>query len=310
MRNIIQPIKRASEMQAEELERHLQGYLKQQGLRLSPTTCAAELSRMRHFMRHLLLDKKDLVTVKGKDIESYLLFHKWKQHTRYHAWHAVKQFYDYLKKNDIVETNPAEAIEVRDHHREPYPIHVPPLQRIRRMLHRLQRTTSETGLRSRLMVELAYGSGLRRNEIATLNICDININDRTAFILGKGRKERIVPLTKRCIEAFTEYTVHSKKPRTFLLAGRGDRRINAGTVGAIIKKKSGFNAHLLRHACATHMLLAGCSIGYIQELLGHSRTNTTQIYTTLDRENLRQAIEQKHPGKTRSYIVSPFVTRS
>jgi site-specific recombinase XerD len=296
-------------MQDEELERHIQGYLKQQGLRLSPTTCAADLSRMRHFMRHLLLDKKDFVTIRETDIESYLLFHKWKQHTRYHAWRSVKQFYDYLEKNGIVETNPAEGIVVHNH-REPYPIHVPPLQRIRRMLHRLQRTTSETGLRNRLMVELAYGSGLRRNEIATLNIGDINIDDRTAFILGKGGKERIVPLTRRCIEAFTEYTSHSKTPRTFLLAGQGGRRLNAGTVGAIIKKKSGFNAHLLRHACATHMLLAGCSICYIKELLGHSRTDSTQIYTTLDRENLRQAIEQKHPGKTRSYIVTSCMTRS
>jgi integrase/recombinase XerC len=175
----------------------------------------------------------------------------------------------------------------------------------------MERKKGEINLRNRLMVELAYGSGLRRNEIATLNIGDININDNTAFILGKGRKERIVPLTKRCIHAFTEYTTHIKTPRTFLMAGcQGSKRLSAGTVGAIIKKKSGLNAHLLRHACATHMLLAGCGIGYIQELLGHSRTDTTQIYTTLDKENLRRVIERKHPGRARSHIVTPYMTRS
>ena len=90
----------------------------------------------------------------------------------------------------------------------------------------------------------------------------------------------------------------------------GGRRLTAGTVGAIIKQRSGLNAHLLRHACATHMLLAGCSIRYIQELLGHSRADVTQIYTNLDKENLRRIIEQRHPGRARSFIVTPFMARS
>jgi integrase/recombinase XerC len=293
----------------ETLELHLQDFIQQQGLRYLPTTCQAELIRVRHFMRHLLLDKKDFITIKKQDVESYLYFHKWKQHTRYHAWKGIQHFYDYLEKNGVVTTNPAEGIEVHDR-KELRPIHVPIVTRIRRMLHRMERKKGELNVRNRLMVELAYGSGLRRNEIAVLNIGDININDSTAFILGKGRKERIVPLTRRCVQAFTEYTAHIKTPRTFLLAGGNGRRLNAGTVGAVIKQKSGLNAHLLRHACATHMLLAGCDIRYIQELLGHSRADTTQIYTSIDKNDLRRVVEQKHPGGARSYIATPCMARS
>ena len=107
-------------------------------------------------MRHLLLDKKDFVTINKQDVESYLYSHKWKQHTRYHSWKSVKLFYDYLIKNGVLTINPALGIEVHDH-KELRPIHVPIVTRIRRILHRMERKKGELNVRNRLMAELAYG---------------------------------------------------------------------------------------------------------------------------------------------------------
>jgi site-specific recombinase XerD len=102
------------------------------------------------------------------------------------------------------------------------------------------------------------------------------------------------------MKAFAEYVGRMREQRKFVFLSHHNTRLSVGVMGNVIKQKTDINAHLLRHACATHMLLNGCSIRYIQELLGHSRINTTQIYTNLDRENLRQLVNEKHPARERS----------
>jgi site-specific recombinase XerD len=159
------------------------------------------------------------------------------------------------------------------------------------------------GRRNLLMLELAYGSGLRACEISNLNVEDVNVKNMTAHVLGKFRKERVVPVTKRCLKALEAYYKTIKEPRKPMfvqIKGKDmGARMNPASVSQLFRKKTPFHAHLYRHACATHMLLNGCNIRYIQELLGHERTNTTQIYTRLQKEELRKVVNEKHPCATR-----------
>jgi site-specific recombinase XerD len=251
------------------------------------------------FLNHLALSKKEYTALTRQDIEGYLLCRPWSVHTRKDVLFNIKRFYEYLKENHIVEDNPAEAIVIRARKAVTL-IRVPPMDAIRKILQRMEKDASDIGLRDRLMVEFAYGSGMRRNEIATLNIEDIDLKNGTARVLGKGHKERVVPLTGRSMKAFVEYVGRMREQRKFVFLSHQNTRVCSAVIGNNIKQKTGINAHLLRHACATHMLLNGCGIRYIQELLGHSRINTTQIYTNLDRENLRQLVNEKHPARNRS----------
>jgi integrase/recombinase XerC len=290
----------------ERLDRLMLDFLAMLRLRLAAVTCIGEKRKLLHFFRHLLLSKKDYTTVTRQDVEDYLLLQKWQQHTRRTVWFCISRFYDYLKENGVVAANPAEGIKLIGR-KERRLMTVPPVEKMKSILHKLECVKTENGLRNRLMVELAYGSGLRREEIATLNIEDVDPANLTAHVLGKGRKERVVPLTRRCAGAFTEYVERSaREPRKFLFkSSLTNSRLCVNAVGWIIKQKTGLNPHLFRHACATHLLLAGCNIRYIQELLGHEGVGTTQIYTNFDKEELRQTIEKTHPGRRRSYYAGP-----
>ena len=288
----------------DELQGIIQEFLKLLGLRLSAFSIRGESHRLQHFFRHLLLSKKDYRAITKQDVESYLLMQNWRQHTRVTALSSIKRFYDHLRQKQIVICNPAQDITVHAQKELPL-IQVPPLCKIKEILRKMEKDKTPVGLRNRLMVELAYGSGMRRNEIATLNIEDVEITGQTAHVLGKGRKERVVPLSRRCVAALAEYIGRIKEPRKFLFATKQNTRLGVAAVGAVIKQKTGVNAHLFRHACATHMLLAGCSIRYIQELLGHERTNTTQIYTRLNKDELRKVVNEKHPCRKRSSPIEP-----
>jgi site-specific recombinase XerD len=146
-------------------------------------------------------------------------------------------------------------------------------------------------------VELAYGSGLRRAELATLDVEDVNLIEQTVRVLGKGNKERIVPLSKRSVAVLNVYLQGLPSGQKPLFVLHDGRRIKIWEVAEEIKKSSGLKPHYLRHACATHMLLNGCNIRHIQQLLGHSSVITTQMYTKLDKEDLRKEINAKHPGR-------------
>lgn len=308
MQNTIQPIETTSD-QLQELETFLEDFRKHLGLSLSHVTAKGEIKSLHRFFAHVHLTKKHYKTITQEDIESYIVSQKWKQHARAHALFCIKRFYGYLKAKRIVQTNPAQEIKIV------YPknqnlTQVPTLSEIKAVFRKLERNNTYQGLRTRLMVELAYGSGLRACEIATLNIEDISIQNHTAHVLGKGRKERVVPLTQRSMDVFEQYCKTIRETRKSLFvqvkgSNKGQRLLPC-SVSATIRTKTRFHAHLYRHACATHMLLAGCNIRYIQELLGHDRTNTTQIYTRLRNEELRRVIEQRHSCAGRMRIVTSY----
>jgi site-specific recombinase XerD len=302
MQNII-PQTETTSNQLQELEPHLQDFHAILRLRLVEWTAKHEIQAIRSFITHLILARKHYASLHKQDIEIYLALQRNKPHTVQHTLFTIKRFYDYLLNKGVVAYNPAQDVIMRI--RRPRPLMlVPPVHEIRAILKKLEKDESPAGVQYRLMVELAYGSGLRAGEIAILNVNDVDIANQTAHVLGKGNKERVVPLTNRCLHVLEKHMQSIQPPRQAIfvqvMGQNKGQRLRSASVSQAIRHKTGHNAHLYRHACATHMLLNGCNVRYIQELLGHERLETTTIYTNLDKEDLRLIVNEKHPGRLRS----------
>lgn len=162
--------------------------------------------------------------------------------------------------------------------------------------------------RDRAMLELAYGAGLRVSEWITLGVRDVLMNESLVRVIGKGDKERLVPIGRRAVAAVATY-LRELRPRLERGTGRGTLLLNArgiplSRMGAwkILRKyvtKAGIakrvSPHTLRHSFATHLLEGGADLRAVQEMLGHADISTTQIYTHVDREYLRSVHKQFHP---------------
>ena len=158
--------------------------------------------------------------------------------------------------------------------------------------------------RDRALIELLYGSGIRLAELVQLDIQDLDLENRSARVLGKGRKTRVVPLGSHTVTALKEWlatrAVH--KPDDPVFVGRGDQRISHRTVQLRVKlagvKALGIDSihpHLLRHSFASHLLESSGDLRAVQELLGHTDISTTQIYTHLDFQHLAKVYDVSHP---------------
>ena len=239
----------------------------------------------------------DFYGVRKDNVERFLLETKSRQ-VRRRRLLLIRWLYDYVKQQHpgrFQRENPAAGIRLHgwDKRRPP---RVPGIAEIETLCGRLKKTPSSTSLRNRLMIELAYGSGLRRGELAALSREDIDYGGNTAQVTGKGGKTRIVPLTKVTLDLLRLYLADKLCDRgpLFVSANTGLRLTPPG-IECIFKVKIGIRPHLLRHACATHMLQNGCNIRVLQELLGHQRLDTTYLYTAVTKENLRDVIARNHP---------------
>ncbi|MGB2863217.1 MAG: site-specific tyrosine recombinase XerD [Sedimentisphaerales bacterium] len=163
-------------------------------------------------------------------------------------------------------------------------------------------------LRDKAMLELLYATGIRASELAGLRIPDLNLDIGYLRCLGKGNRERVVPVGKVAIEATVEYLAKLRpglaKPFSdnFLLLSRTGRPMSRIEVWRLVKKYAmragmprNLTAHTLRHCFATHLLAGGADLRSIQEMLGHVDIATTQIYTHVDQERLREIHRKFHP---------------
>ncbi len=164
------------------------------------------------------------------------------------------------------------------------------------------------GRRDLLMLELLYGSGLRLAELHSLNLSDMREGQDRIRVLGKGRKERVVPLTAASKRALASYlprrneVVGSEAPDAALLVSKRSERLSRRAIQGAVKKlieeagaSSGLSVHSLRHSFATHLLDAGADLMGVKELLGHASLSTTQIYTHTSKERLRRVYDASHP---------------
>lgn len=172
---------------------------------------------------------------------------------------------------------------------------------------RVSEEGSSAAMRDRAIVETLYASGIRVSELSGLNLSDIDFSRNTLRVLGKGNKERTVPIGIPAAKALTEWLaarnsmVNEKSGEAVFVGARG-KRIDQRTVREIVyvalealggKVKMG--PHGLRHSAATHLLEGGADLRTVQEILGHSSLATTQIYTHVSQDRLKQAYEQAHP---------------
>jgi len=168
------------------------------------------------------------------------------------------------------------------------------------------------GKRDRAILELLYATGCRVSEIAGMNLEDIDFRNETIRVRGKGSKERFVPFGSKAKEALAGYLEargallaeapeHKREAKAVLLNYQGTR-ITTRSIGRLIEKyvkecalAHDISPHSFRHSVATHLLSAGADLRVIQELLGHARLSTTQIYTHVSIEQLMQVYDKAHP---------------
>jgi integrase/recombinase XerC len=162
------------------------------------------------------------------------------------------------------------------------------------------------GIRDLVLMELLYGSGLRVSEVCSIHMSDVDLARRTVRVMGKGGKQRVVPLTAPCVRALERWSSArpqlAQRDETALLVGRRGRRLDVRVARRIVHETTSAFAdlpdlapHGLRHSMASHVLEGGADLRYVQQLLGHASLASTQIYTHVSAERLRSAYENAHP---------------
>lgn len=215
---------------------------------------------------------------------------------------AVRSFLTFLTREGYLKSNPAKLVTTPKAEQ-----HLPRFLSVDDVFALIEKpdTMGFINARDRAILELLYSSGLRVAEAAGLNLEDINTKEGLVKVRGKGKKERIVPLGSKAVEAIKTYMVEKillkkKNKALFLnrsgtpLSDRGIRRIVV-KYARLIGVKGQIGPHTVRHTFASHLLQAGADLRVIQELLGHSSLSTTQKYTHIDIAHLMDIYDKAHP---------------
>ena len=219
---------------------------------------------------------------------------------------GIKAFYKYLMMEDLIKKNPSELLEAPKTARKlPDVLSV---DEIDRMIAVIDLSKPE-GVRNKAILETMFSCGLRVTETVNLKISDISFTDQFVRVIGKGNKERLVPIGRMAIKAINLYTQNIRnhmEPKVgsndiVFLNRRGSKLsrvmifylIKQFALEAGIKKK--ISPHTFRHSFATSLVEAGADLRAVQQMLGHESITTTEIYTHIDREFLRDVITQFHP---------------
>lgn len=221
---------------------------------------------------------------------------------------TIKDYFRWMTKQNVLLHNPASELELPRMEKR-LPDAALTTSQMESLL-AVPNVTDALGVRDRAMLEVFYSCGLRRMELCRLDVADLNIERRTLHIrLGKGKKDRMVPLGERAIFWVEKY-LREVRPRLSLdtrtqalfLTGYGGP-FNPDVVSRMVSammEKAGLSGkgscHMLRHTCATHMLEGGADIRYIQQLLGHAKLETTAIYTEVNIRQLQEVHARCHPS--------------
>lgn len=236
--------------------------------------------------------------------------HPYRATTVARALSAIRQFHRFLIREQESNRDPVAAlVRPRLLRSLPRPIDI---DNVTRLLGSPDTSTVE-GLRDRAILELLYGAGLRISELVGLDVDDLDLEEGAVRVFGKGSKEREVPVGSFAVEAVSAYLTRSRpalaSPRSrgaMFLNVRGGRLTRQGCAGIVAKyaRSSGLSKrvtpHTLRHSFATHLLEGGADVRVVQELLGHASVATTQVYTLVTREHLREVYYSSHPRARKS----------
>ncbi len=257
---------------------------------------------------------KELDKLEPRDIRKWLMFlgkKGLKRTTISRKLSSVRSFYRFLVKNGCIFSNPAEPVS--------FPLHSRPLpknitDRDMAKLLDAQPRDDFIGIRDQAIKEILYSTGIRVSELTGLNTKDIVLSPEILKVRGKGRKERIVPYGQKAKEALEHYLkgrkdlinrLHKRDNGALFLNTRGGRLTPRSVqrmisrAGWILAINERLTPHVFRHSMATHLLEAGADLRSIQKILGHASVSTTQIYTSLDAERLKNIFSECHPRARR-----------
>jgi integrase/recombinase XerD len=220
---------------------------------------------------------------------------------------AARSFFNFMVSEGNIKTDPTENMSSPSVGKAlPKPI---PINQVRLLLEQPAKLSTSEARRDRAMLELLYASGMRISELVALNLGDVNTEaDYFVRCLGKGRKERIIPLYEQVATLVKKYVdeerpklARGRKEVALFLNARGQRLTRQGFWQKLKEyaKSAGLSPqispHTLRHSFATHMLSGGADLRSVQELLGHANISTTQVYTRLTTEHVRRSYDRSHP---------------
>ena len=222
---------------------------------------------------------------------------------------ALRTFFQFLVREGMLELNPAKLVATPRKEKK-LPVHLS----IEDAIRFIETPDAETdlGKRDRAILELLYATGVRVSELVSLNLRDIDFKNRLLRVFGKRRKERIVPFGEPAVRAVQDYlsvrekflanAPVSKRDAQPLILNYQGTRMTTRSVGRLVEKYirmcagiHDISPHALRHSFATHLLDSGADLRDIQELLGHARLSTTQIYTHVSMEKLIEVYDKSHP---------------
>ncbi len=276
---------------------------------LSPRTVNSYKSDLIQFLDYLCEKSINLGRLDHRSIRRFLAFLQLKKLSRKsiaRKMSAIRTFLRFLISRDYLDSNPAELISS------------PKLEKkLPRILNESMIDTiievsndkTPQGIRDSLIIELIYATGMRVSELVGLDIKDLNLQSKEIKVLGKGNKERLVPIYEGLIINIKNYL---RESRNILLGNRKDNgalilnkigtRLSTTGVRRIFKKhlktvelSYGISPHSLRHSFATHLLEGGADLRTVQEILGHVDLSSTQIYTHLSKGRLKKIHSQSHP---------------
>lgn len=280
---------------------------------LSPQTIKSYRGDLQQFLDYL--DKI------GKSVKStdYLLLRRYLAHLQTkkiskrsltRKLTSIRTFFKFLQRGGLVESNPALLLSSPKQER-----FLPRTLKTKAINDLLAAPNSKNcyGQRDRAILEILYGSGIRVSELVGMNTRNLDFRRGEIKVLGKGRKERIIPLNRRALKATQQY-LDLGRPRLLLkrksketpqcalfLNSRGERLSTVGVrrlLAKYVKKVGlarGITPHVLRHTFATHLLEGGADLRSVQELLGHVDLSSTQVYTHLSRAKLKKVYTKSHP---------------
>ncbi|MFA5099801.1 MAG: tyrosine recombinase XerC [Candidatus Omnitrophota bacterium] len=212
---------------------------------------------------------------------------------------SLRTFFRFLTREGFIKANPIASILSPKLDK-----HLPQFLTEEEAARLIESSIPETlsGMRDRAILETFYSTGIRISELVGLNLDDVDVISGIVKVRGKGKKERIVPIGDRAIGAIRGYLEKRDMQTAALFLNPGRRRISDRGVRYMFKKyillagiKQGVSPHTLRHSFATHLLNRGADLRTVQELLGHANLGTTQIYTHLTTERLKNVYDKAHP---------------
>jgi integrase/recombinase XerD len=276
-------------------------------LRLSRHSIETYLIECRMFMEHLAGAAQALLDVTPERVVAYLVARQAEgidQCTISKILSSLRSFYRYCVLEGLMTANPAETVEMPRIKRK-----IPKVFSAEEIENLLASCAPDTasGLRDRALFEVIYSCGLRVSEASDLSLDQLYVKEGFLKIIGKGDKERVVPIGEHAVHWLARYLeearpklLEGKRKNSFIFLNRFGGRLSRKGMWKRFKEIAGAagvegKVHTLRHSFATHLLKGGADLRAVQELLGHSDIGTTQIYTHLGRDDLKEYHRKYHP---------------